>query len=111
MMKKVYLISADIDDMTLYKIGFTKRDINDRINEFKTGNASDFNIINQFKSKWASKIETQLHKYYNKSKIKREWFSLSENDINDFIPMCEKIHNNLELIKNNNTYYLDRGDF
>lgn len=40
----VYLISANIDDIKLYKIGFTKRNVEDRVREFKTGNCLDLQI-------------------------------------------------------------------
>ena len=47
--RKIYLISAKIDDsdgiFTRYKIGFTKRDVESRIKEFRTGNCSEFIII------------------------------------------------------------------
>jgi len=41
-MIKVYLISAQIGDEKLYKIGHTRRTVEQRIKEFRTGNASEF---------------------------------------------------------------------
>jgi hypothetical protein len=110
-MFNVYLISSEINGQKLYKIGFTRREPEKRIKEFKTGNASDFQIVEVFKSKWGTKIETQIHKKLRMKKIEGEWFQLDEYDIQNFISECQKIHNNLEFISKNNTYYLDRGDF
>ena len=108
-MLNVYLISAEFGDKKLYKIGYTKRDINKRIKEFKTGNVSDFIIENSFQSKWGTKIESNLHRRFKTQKIRGEWFDLNDEDINNFKSYCQVIHDNLELIENNNTYFIDRG--
>lgn len=110
-MYNVYLICSEIEGKRLYKIGYTRRDINKRIREFKTGNASEFYLIDSFESKWGTKIEAQLHKFYKSKKISGEWFDLSKEDVEKFIPHCESIHFNLDLISTQNTYYLDKGDF
>jgi hypothetical protein len=57
----VYLISAEISG-SKFKIGYTRRSIDKRIKEFKTGNASLRYRI--FKSKWCTKIESRLHKLF-----------------------------------------------
>lgn len=110
-MYTVYLICAEIDDKKLYKIGYTKRDPEQRIKEFKTGNASQFYIIETFQSGWGTKIEAQIHKYFKSKKISGEWFDLDDEDLKKFTTQCQLIHDNLELISTKNTYYLDRGDF
>ena len=66
-MYTVYLICAEIDNKKLYKIGYTKREPEQRIKEFKTGNASQFYIIETFQSNWGTKIEAQIHKYFKSS--------------------------------------------
>ena len=107
-MYNVYLISAQINDEKLYKIGYTKREVEKRLKELKTGNPADFKIENQYKSKIGTKIESQLHKRYSYKKISGEWFNLSDEDIRDFTENCEKIEENYKLLKNN-TYMIDRG--
>jgi len=107
MIYNVYLICAEFESQQLYKIGFTKRDINKRIKELKTGNPAEFYIVDSFSSKWGTKIESQLHKKYISKKINREWFRLDEKDIEDFKGQCELIHNNLNLVSQN-MYYKDR---
>lgn len=108
-MINVYLISSDIEGNVLYKIGMTRRDVNERLKEFKTGNASNMEIIDVFKSKWASKIENYLHKYFYKKNIGGEWFKLDKEDINSFQEICLKLHNNFETIMNSNTYLKDNN--
>jgi hypothetical protein len=110
-MFNIYLISSEINGHKLHKIGYTRRSVETRVKEFKTGNASEFEIVDSFHSKWGTKRESQLHKIFKQKKQSGEWFNLDDNDINLFRENCEKIHNNLELISNNNTYYMDRGDF
>ncbi len=105
---KVYLISSELNDMILYKIGMTRRDMSKRIKELKTGNAADLTTVNIFESKWASKIEASLKKRYRYSNISGEWFALSDDEVNDFLNTCKSIHDNFDFIHNNNTYIIGR---
>ena len=52
-----------------------------------------------------------LHKIYKSKKGEGEWFNLNEDDVNRFNTHCSTIHNNLKLISEQNTYFLDKGDF
>ena len=56
-MINVYLISVETDGRKLYKIGYTRRNVSDRIKEFDTGNAQTFIIENVFNSKWGTKLK------------------------------------------------------
>ncbi len=107
-MYKVYLISCgDIDKE--YKIGFTKRKVEDRIKSFKTGNSNTFEIVSVFESKWGSKIEAFLHRKFSCKNLGGEWFRLSEEEVKNFYKTCEYQHNIFELINNENTYIIERG--
>jgi hypothetical protein len=108
-MINVYLISSEFGGKKLYKIGYTKRSINERMKEFKTGNASDLKIEKSFHSKWGTKIEAHLHKKFKACKVSGEWFDLEKEDIDNFETYCQIVHNNLEIIEKNNTYFIDRG--
>jgi hypothetical protein len=110
-MFNIYLISSEINGHKLHKIGYTRRSVETRVKEFKTGNASEFEIVNTFHSKWGTKIESQLHRIFKPKKLSGEWFELEDDDIKLFKEHCQRIHNNLELISNNNSYYQERGDF
>ncbi len=107
----IYLVCSEIGGQKLHKIGYTRRTIEKRIKEFKTGNASDIYLVDSFQSEWGTKIESQLHRIYKSKKIGGEWFDLSEDDIIDFSNHCRKIHDNLTLISKQNTYFLDKGEF
>ena len=108
-MVNVYLISSESNGSKVYKIGRTKRPVESRLAEFKTGNSSVLEVVDVFNSKWGSKIEAHLHRHYRIKRIGGEWFDLSENDILDFNRLCQQVHDNLNIIEENNTYYLDRG--
>lgn len=106
---KIYLISSEINNDILYKIGITRRDVKKRIKELKTGNAAELNIVNVFESKWASKIESNLHSTYHSKNItgSKEWFRLNEHDVINFTQNCQSIHDNLEFLSKNNLWFID----
>jgi hypothetical protein len=95
----------------LHKIGFTRRAIEKRLKEFKTGNASELYLVDSFASEWGVKVEYNLHKIFKKKSIRGEWFDLSEDEVNKFKEYCINIHNNLKFIAENSTYYLENGKF
>ncbi len=108
-MINVYLICAEFEGRRLYKIGYTRRTIEKRIKEIKTGNGHDIYLVNSFKSEWGTKIESQLHRAYKSKKINGEWFDLTDEDVESFGDKCKYSHDMMELITANNTYYLETG--
>lgn len=108
-MYKIYLISAELDEKKVYKIGFTKRDINKRIKELKTGNSSNLILESFFVSKWAKKIETILHRHFSKWKVSGEWFELENTQMVDFLRICQISHDNIELLDKYNNWIAERG--
>ena len=106
---KIYLISSRLNDNILYKIGITKRDVAQRLKELKTGNAAELSVINIFESKWASKIEANLHTSLKSKGVSGEWFSLDKNDIDTFTIRCQLIHDNFELLNKSNTWFIDKN--
>ena len=110
MSKNIYLISCILSGEKVYKIGYTKRNVEQRINELKTGNPISFNIEKVYiADKYGTSIETNLHKHYITKKIKGEWFSLDEKDVEIFEELCDKFYNNFDIIQNNNTYLEESG--
>jgi len=105
----VYLLKCDFGDHLLYKIGFSKRPVEKRLNELKTGNACEIKIVNIFNSVWAIKIESTLHRLYSSKRVSGEWFDLNNDDVDQFINNCQLHHDNLELLSTTNTYYIDRN--
>ena len=90
-MTNVYLISAETNGKKLYKIGYTKRKVEERIREFKTGNTAKFSIIEVFNSKWGTKIEASLHRQFSRKKIQGEWFDLDEDEISMYRMICQRL--------------------
>ena len=109
-MYKVYLIST-VEEKPRFKIGYTRRKVEQRIKEFKTGNSSELEIIDVFESKWGTKIEANLHLRFKSKQIEGEWFFLTDDDILTFKKQCKDIHNMFELLNTQNTWFIDRGGF
>jgi len=107
---KVYLIEIN-DIVKRYKIGWTKRDVQQRLKQLQTGAHSKLNIIDVFESKWGSKIESILHRTYFRGKKTGEWFELTDEEVLNFKNNCEKAHNDLEMMWNENTWVKERGRF
>ncbi len=105
-MYNVYLIS---NSQGHYKIGFTRRNVNDRIRELKTGNSEEIQLISEYSSDWGTKIEAALHRKYKKKKINREWFELNEYEVENFLLDCHKIHEGLEYLSRENNWVKEKG--
>ena len=104
-MYNVYLISSSLEGDTCYKIGYTKRNPNQRIREMKTGNASELKVIESFQSKWGTQIEAKLHRIFQDKKISGEWFRLTAYDISQFKKLCEQSHQSFELLSKDNSWF------
>ena len=108
---KIYLISSTINNETFYKIGITRQNIENRLRQLKTGNPATLNIINYFESKWASKIEANLHSRFSSYNVEgggTEWFSLTPETISNFTNICQKLHETFQLLSINNTWIIDK---
>lgn len=104
----VYLISSQIGESVLYKIGWTKRTPEDRIKEMTTGNASNMMIVDSYKSKWGTKIEKHLHRLFYNKRVSGEWFDLDKSDVEEFKNLCDKFSSNLDLIESENSWYNEK---
>ncbi len=107
-MYNVYLVCSEINGNKMYKIGYTKRAIEKRLKEFKTGNGAEIYLIESFHSKWGTKIEAALHRLFRSKKISGEWFNLNDDEVSSFVVECNKRHDNLNFIESNNTYFIDK---
>ena len=104
-MYNVYLISSFLEGDICYKIGYSKRNPNQRIREMKTGNASELEVVESFKSKWGTQIEAKLHRIFQDKKISGEWFRLTAYDISQFKKLCEQTHNSFEILSKDNSWF------
>ena len=84
----VYLIQ-DTGKDNAYKIGVTKNLVTERKKELQTGNSSPY------------KLEAMLHRYYNQSNIKNEWFSLTDDNVSGFTQLCHKLNNIILSLEDN----------
>lgn len=106
-MYKVYLIKNS--DENQYKIGYTRRTVEQRVKEFKTGNCNELKIIHEFESDWGTKIEASLHRKFKYKKIDGEWFYLDGEEVKNFIFECQKLHQNFEILSKTNSLVIERG--
>ena len=109
-MYKVYLIEIN-DIVKRYKIGWTKKDVQQRLKQLQTGAHSELNVLDIFESKWGSKIESILHRKYSSNKTSGEWFNLSEEEVMNFRNNCQKAHNDLEMMWRENSWVQEKGRF
>jgi len=71
----------------------------------KTGNASELEVVESFKSKWGTQIEAKLHRIFQDKKISGEWFRLTAYDISQFKKLCEQTHNSFEILSKDNSLF------
>lgn len=86
--KKIYLIQESATQ--LFKIGITKKDVQQRKRELQTGNASVLTVIHEFETKYNFKLEKAIHAHFRIKKVNSEWFELTDEDISTFIETCKQ---------------------
>lgn len=79
-----------ITDGAYIKIGMTN-DLNSRINSLQTGNPMPINCVLSYtpSSKKTSILEADLHKHYEKYRLKGEWFDIGHLKL-EFEEVCKK---------------------
>ena len=101
----VYLI-GEIENGGRYKIGSTRaKDVNHRLKQLQTGNASELYIKEAFETEYPFKLEKMLHNHFKSSNLIGEWFELSEADTEAFKGVCEDKTRIIESLKNNPFYF------
>lgn len=108
-MMKVYLVSSQAAEGRVYKIGHTGREVRDRIRDLSTGNSSPMVVESFFSSRWARKIESVLHRHFRTRRVSGEWFDLGPEQVAEFLVLCQRTHDALEMLDDKNTYVADRG--
>jgi hypothetical protein len=93
----VYLLTNNNDQ---YKIGITKYNAKKRIKSgLQTGNGDEIDVVKEFESEYNNKIELAMHRRYGTKRLKGEWFSLEQKDIQNFISECQVLHNNFKFLE------------
>ncbi len=96
-MKYIYLIKTELEGEEFYKIGVSKAP-ELRLKELQTGNALDLKLIKTYQTKFGSLLEKSLHRTFSIVNKRGEWFSLNNEQVENFIEICEKINNNLSIV-------------
>lgn len=95
----VYLICDPYRN--LYKIGVSKNEIDKRLNQLQTGNASELHITNYYKTDYPYRIETMLHNFLKPKNVLNEWYDLSLDDVLNFTNMCIQAEDIIDALKDN----------
>jgi hypothetical protein len=88
----VYFIKDNSDQV---KIGYTKRNVKDRIKELNSPNLIP---ILEFESKYPTQLEKALHFRFKQYNIEREWFKLDDFEIEEIRNICEILEESICLI-------------
>jgi hypothetical protein len=95
-MSKVYLIG--IPEESRYKIGYTNRSIDNRVNEIQTGNAKKIEVLEIFETEHHIKVESWMHKIHRQKRMEGEWFELTDEDVKHFKQDCQKGHDMFKML-------------
>jgi hypothetical protein len=108
--RSIYLFN--IKNTDIYKIGFTRKDPQLRVEALQTGNPFEIVYVNHYETERATTVESVLHRRYQHKKvteeyenIKGEWFVLEQEQVESFYEDCEKIDKNLQVIEENSTLF------
>lgn len=108
-MYKIYLIYAEIDATSQYKIGITNRDIKHRLIELRVANPNIVDVIATYEisdRKIAYQVEAALKRHFKFERVGEWIFKIT---INEFIALCDKYKHiaeiNVELKNNLNKIY------
>jgi predicted GIY-YIG superfamily endonuclease len=91
----VYLLRAENG---MCKIGMTSQDIQSRVNQIERDVPLKMTVLHHFHSVHCRKAEMYLHDTYAEQRIRYEWFSLSQDQIEEIMKIKgEEIDSKLGL--------------
>jgi hypothetical protein len=90
-------------------MGMTKRDPYKRLKELQTGNPNKLDITYVFESQYGNLLESTLHTHYQTFRLEGEWFMIDQEQVDSFIPVCEKYEGLLKLVHEENTYFQSKN--
>ncbi len=100
-----YIYLSQSLENSYYKIGVSIHP-QKRLKENQTGNPSKTKLLYTYPSEYAYQIEKSLQRRYSHSKKEGEWFDLSiEIEVN-FIRECEKIEENIRILKESGNVFI-----
>ncbi|BBB16510.1 Bro4 [Heliothis virescens ascovirus 3j] len=84
----VYVITNELyEPLHLYKIGYTCK-LKDRLSELNVASAYDFRPVFVVPTKKCRQLESILHSKYEGHRVRREFFTLNEDNFTELIKMC-----------------------
>jgi hypothetical protein len=95
-MGKVYLIKTEEQDY--YKIGMTKKSVNERIEQLQVGSAEPLEFVCEFETRHFKRVEKRLHMLFSSKRMEGEWFALTEEDVMNFTEYCQQSHDIYESL-------------
>jgi len=111
-MNEIYLLY--VPDLNAYKVGVSKN-TKTRIKQLQTGCPYLIEVKSIFKSEFAYKLEKALHNEFSSYKIdvneiylKGEWFSLNQDQINNFINKCNIYEENFSFLKDSGNHHFEK---
>ena len=96
----VYFVKDNSDQV---KIGYTKRNVNDRVKEL---NSPNLILILEYETKYPTQLEKALHFRFKKHNIEREWFQLDDYKVDELKEICKMLDEGVTTIKENNNFKL-----
>lgn len=101
------LLEVDFEGNERYKIGISKNHPDKRVKQLQTGSPNKISTLKFYESAYYKKIEYILHKQFKpkQTETENEWFCLTDEDVNNFIPYCEKYERNFQFLQENNSLY------
>ena len=75
----VYLLQSGV----FHKIGFTTRAVEDRVKEIQAQMPHEIRVLHTIPSDDIEALETTLHERYQWNRVNGEWFTLSQENVNE----------------------------
>lgn len=95
----VYFIKDNSDQV---KIGYTKRNVKDRIKELNSPNLIP---ILEYETKYPTQLEKALHFRFKQYNIEREWFRLDNYKVEELRQICEMLNESLCTINDKSNIF------
>lgn len=97
----IYLI-GEMNNPNIYKIGMTRnKNVEERMKKLQTGNSEELYIRYTFFSNHITKLEKMLHNYYKNQNSINEWFTITDEEANNFLNICQKYQRIIDSLKEN----------
>jgi hypothetical protein len=101
------LLEVDKDGNERHKIGFSKNNPQKRQKQLQTGNSNVISVLNQFQTPNYKHVEKWLHRKYSnqKTEAENEWFTLTNEQVGEFIETCKGIEKTVTFMRENNPFF------